>query len=54
MTFEKAYCLYRLNRTQESFAVLSKENNPEAKHKELKAQVLYRMERYFKWFYSSV
>jgi hypothetical protein len=34
--------------------VLNKENNPEAKHKELKAQVLYRMERYLKWFYSSV
>ncbi|XP_046657297.1 signal recognition particle subunit SRP72-like [Daphnia pulicaria] len=46
MTFEKAYCLYRLNRTQESLAVLNKENNPEAKHKELKAQVLYRMERF--------
>ena len=46
MTFEKAYCLYRLNRTQESLAVLNKESNPGAKHKELKAQVLYRMERY--------
>ena len=46
LAFEKAYCLYRLNRTQESLAVLNKENNPDAKHKELKAQVLYRMERY--------
>lgn len=46
MSFEKAYCLYRLNRTQESLAVLNKEANLETKHKELKAQVLYRMERY--------
>lgn len=46
MSFEKAYCLYRLNRTQESLAVLNKEANLETKHKELKAQVLYRMERF--------
>lgn len=45
MVFEKAYCLYRLNRTQEALAVLNKEPNPDAKHKELKAQILYRMER---------
>lgn len=46
MVFEKAYCLYRLNKTQEALAVLNKEPNPEAKHKELKAQILYRLEKY--------
>ena len=46
MAFEKAYCLYRLNRTQEALAALTKEANVEAKHKELKAQILYRMEKY--------
>jgi signal recognition particle subunit SRP72 len=45
MAFEKAYCLYRLNRTQEALAALTKEANVEAKHKELKAQILYRMEK---------
>ena len=46
MAFEKAYCLYRLNRTQEALAALTKEANIEAKHKELKAQILYRMEKW--------
>ena len=45
LTFEKAYCLYRQNKTEEALAVLNKEPNPEAKHKELKAQIFYRMER---------
>jgi len=46
MSFEHAYCLYRVNRTKEALAVLNKETNADTKHKELKAQILYRMERF--------
>lgn len=53
MQFEKAYCLYRSNKTQEALAILNKVSNPEAKHKELKAQILYRLERYYRQIHSS-
>lgn len=46
MKFEKAYCEYRLNRTQESLATLKSVAEPDVRTKELLAQVLYRMEDY--------
>ncbi|XP_020610040.1 signal recognition particle subunit SRP72-like [Orbicella faveolata] len=44
--FEKAYCLYRLNKTQEALDILNAIAEPLQHEKELKAQVLYRLEDY--------
>ncbi|KAL8611218.1 hypothetical protein ACOMHN_013649 [Nucella lapillus] len=46
LQFERAYCQYRLNRTQEALATLRAITNPDVRTKELLAQVLYRMEDY--------
>ena len=44
--FEEAYCLYRLNETSKALEAINKAKNPELKHKELKAQILYRLEKF--------
>ncbi|XP_060870624.1 signal recognition particle subunit SRP72 [Metopolophium dirhodum] len=49
-TFEKAYCLYRLNRSEESLELINEEPNPAHSFKELKAQILYKLERYNECF----
>lgn len=46
LSFEKAYCLYRQNKNQEALAVLNAEAEPQNKHKELRAQIYYRLERF--------
>lgn len=48
MFFEKGYCLYRLNRPLEALDVLEKAGDLDYRLKELKAQVLYRVEDYEK------
>ncbi|XP_076359080.1 signal recognition particle subunit SRP72-like [Tachypleus tridentatus] len=50
LNFEKAYCLYRLNKIKEAWALLKDEKNASFKIKELTAQVLYRLEKYEKCF----
>ena len=45
--FEKAYCLYRLNKTQEALDILNAIAEPSEHDKELKAQVVRRLIRYF-------
>lgn len=50
MDFEKGYCLYRLNQISEALKVIENVQNPSLKIKELKAQVLYRLERYEECF----
>lgn len=45
-TFEKAYCLYRLNRPVEALQVINEEPNPAQSFKELKSQILYKLEKY--------
>jgi len=50
LVFEKAYCQYRANQIKESYKTLQGVNNPTLKLKELKAQVLYRMEKYEECF----
>ena len=44
--FERAYCLFRSFRLDEALQLLNDEPEPGHKHGELKAQVLYRLERY--------
>lgn len=44
-TFEKAYCLYRLNRSEEALQLISEEPNLAYSFKELKAQILYKLEK---------
>lgn len=46
MPFEKAYCLYRLNRLEESASILNENQEPSLQEKELLAQVKYRLEEY--------
>ncbi|KAL7753274.1 Signal recognition particle subunit SRP72 [Sorochytrium milnesiophthora] len=47
LAFERAYCLYRLNRPQESLAALDAgEDQSSKKMLMLKGQILYRLERY--------
>lgn len=46
VAFEKAYCEYRLNRTQEALSTLRKIPQPDTRAKELLSQVLYRLEEY--------
>ncbi|XP_022094450.1 signal recognition particle subunit SRP72-like [Acanthaster planci] len=46
LMFEKAYCQYRLNRIQDALTTIKGVSNPSPKLKELKGQVLYRLEQY--------
>jgi len=46
MDFEKAYCLYRLNRLKEAESVISQIPEKSDREKDLLAQVRYRMEDY--------
>lgn len=46
MEFEKAYCLYRLNQVANALKTIENISNPSLKAKELKAQILYRLEKY--------
>ncbi|XP_048746270.2 signal recognition particle subunit SRP72-like [Ostrea edulis] len=46
VAFEKAYCEYRLNRTQDALSTLRGISQPDTRIKELLAQVLYRLEEY--------
>jgi hypothetical protein len=44
LVFERAYALYRLNRSAPALAILNQKKTLNLREKELKAQVLYRME----------
>lgn len=44
--FEKAYCQYRLNQPQDALKTLNAATSLSLELKELKAQILYRLERY--------
>ena len=44
--FEKAYCLYRLNKTDQSLKLLEKAENLETREKELLCQIYYRLEKF--------
>ena len=46
LIFEKAYAQYRLNQTVTALATISSSDDLSNKNKELKAQILYRLERY--------
>uniref|UniRef100_A0A2K6FKK9 Signal recognition particle subunit SRP72 n=1 Tax=Propithecus coquereli TaxID=379532 RepID=A0A2K6FKK9_PROCO len=46
LSFEKAYCEYRLNRIENALKTIESANQPTDKLKELYGQVLYRLERY--------
>lgn len=47
LNFEKAYCYYRLNQHTEALNIINKlEGNLTDPIKELKAQILYRLENY--------
>jgi len=50
LQFETAYCHYRLNDPHKAMGILDKVVNPQVKHNELRAQVLYRLELYDKCF----
>ncbi|XP_034235450.1 signal recognition particle subunit SRP72 [Thrips palmi] len=50
LTFEKAYCQYRLNQPQEALKTVNSEQQLSVKLKELKAQILYRLEQYEECF----
>lgn len=44
-SFEKAYCLYRLNRSEEALQLINEESDHTSNFKELKAQILYKLEK---------
>jgi len=46
LQFERAYCLYRLNREEEALQVLEASSCTSLREKELKAQIYYRLEQY--------
>ncbi|XP_069314535.1 signal recognition particle subunit SRP72 isoform X2 [Eulemur rufifrons] len=46
LSFEKAYCEYRLNRIENALKTIETASQPTGKLKELYGQVLYRLERY--------
>lgn len=46
MHFEKAYCLYRLNNHSEALKIIDELDDVGYHMKELKAQILYRIENY--------
>lgn len=50
LSFEKAYCLYRLNRPQEALEEVKHSEKSDICTMELKAQVLYRLEHYDECF----
>jgi len=50
MKFEEAYCHYRLNDPHTALEILDSITNPQVKHNELRAQVLYRLELFEKCF----
>lgn len=53
-SFEKSYCLYRLNRPEEALQIINEETELGDNFKELKAQILYKLEKYvFKFFYQN-
>ena len=45
--FEKAYCLYRLNKTEEALDILNAIAEPSEHEKELKAQVVRSLIHYY-------
>ena len=54
LSFEEAYCHYRLNAASKALEVLDRQfetsRDESIKHKELRAQILYRLERYSNCF----
>lgn len=46
LTFEKAYCYYRLSNINKALEIINESNDTSIRMKELKAQVLYRLENY--------
>ena len=50
LQFEVAYCHYRNNDLHKALEVLDTVTNPGLKHNELRAQVLYKLEQFEKWF----
>lgn len=44
--FEKAYCQYRQNNTAQALVTIDEVEEPDFRLKELKAQVLYRLEKF--------
>jgi len=46
LQFETAYCHYRLNEPSKALAAIDSIPNPQVKHLDLRAQVLYRLEQY--------
>ena len=54
LSFEEAYCHYRLNAASKALDVLDRQNESSkqesTRHKELRAQILYRMERFTECF----
>lgn len=45
LLLEKAYCQYRLNQIEEALKTVNSASNVSFQLKELKAQILYRLER---------
>lgn len=50
LSFEKAYTYYRLNKVKQALNILNESKDTSLKIKELKAQVLYRLEKYEECF----
>ncbi|KAK2187665.1 hypothetical protein NP493_158g04070 [Ridgeia piscesae] len=50
VVFEKAYCEYRLNRTNEALKTLDSSDKSDDRISELRGQVLYRLEKYDECF----
>lgn len=50
MYFEQAYCLYRCNRPQEALNIIDDLEDLNPKMLELRAQVLYRLDRFSEAF----
>merc|ERR1719244_803431 len=46
LKFEEAYCHYRMNDPRKALTLLDEYANPQVKHRELRAQVLYRLEQF--------
>jgi len=46
LSFESAYCYYRLNKLNKSLEIIDSLKNPQLKHNELKAQIQYKLENY--------
>lgn len=47
LVFEKAYCYYRVNKHKEALDIIEQnEERADLRIKELKAQILYRLERF--------